>query len=1099
MGRLVPLALAVGVATALAVVRPAHAQDLTTGAIAGVVTDELTGEPAAGVTIVITSPRTRAETTFTDVDGTFKVTGLLPGDGYLVTFYYGDLTVERAGLRVSVNRTVTIAIALTPEVIYVTGDAPDVDRHSTTHGRRIGRDELTKVPVPGTSFDESIGSTPGTAGDGYGIAASGSTSLENQWVVDGVSTTGLSYGTSGMQVLNDFIEEIEVITGGYNAEYGRATGAVINAVTRSGTNELAGSVVAYVTPGALVAARARTPSQATSIEATADTGLELELGFELGGPIVKDRAWFWIGVAPKVERTAITRITQRRTDCRMTLDDGTLSTPADQACPDDVPAALQDGVADVDPATGFRIYEELDRSEHVQQQTRVGVMGKINVAVSPAHQGQVSITAQPSRFRGARMAGAVAEQRLAQDQQVMSGALKWTSKLNDDRTEIESVVSLFRTSSRFGSDGGGRDDLPLQTLYYGSLGTWAGLGESRRTADGCRDDDGGDPYRLIRNCPDEGAGYSIGGPGPLVDDVERRLGAKLGVVHRVRALGNHELKAGGDVDQGRISHLRAYSGGALVQNELGGSISHWRWVELAPRGAADADYPDRCVDPAAELDARCLVLDRHDDAARVEGETLSWSAYLRDSWQLRPHLTINAGLRYEEQRLRHAAHLRGTVDDRTGERRGTDAMVLDGMWSPRLGAIYDWTKEARGKVYGHWGRFYESVPMDINDRAFGGEVTSIVRYDPAQCGDVVDAIGGPDGTRCPGDEAPADGSQLLGGSTLIAPDIRAQYMDELVVGAEYELIEDLKLGVSYQSRRLGRVIEDVSVDGAQTYVIANPGEWSAEAEAELAAQVEALPDGSDERRELQRSLDQYRAIRAFDRPRRDYDALQLTASRRLSRGLFVQASYTWSRAVGNYPGLISYDNGQVDPNISSQYDLIELLANREGPLPQDRPHYVKLDGYYTHDLRKAGALTFGLRARALSGTPVDVLASHPLYGLNESLVLPRGSLRRTDFETSLDVHVEYARVLGRGVTLMVFGDVYNVANDQGAFSVDEAYSYASNINPIVGGSYEDLVWAKAVDDRGNADGSPVVRNPNFGQVAGRYAPLSARVGARLTF
>ena len=61
---------------------------------------------------------------------------------------------------------------------------------------------------------------------------------------------------------------------------------------------------------------------------------------------------------------------------------------------------------------------------------------------------------------------------------------------------------------------------------------------------------------------------------------------------------------------------------------------------------------------------------------------------------------------------------------------------------------------------------------------------------------------------------------------LVAPGIKAQYMDEIVAGFEYEVIDDLKLGVSYQNRRLGRVIEDVSTDGANTYIIANPGEWS---------------------------------------------------------------------------------------------------------------------------------------------------------------------------------------------------------------------------------------------------------------------------------
>ena len=294
-------------------------------------------------------------------------------------------------------------------------------------------------------------------------------------------------------------------------------------------------------------------------------------------------------------------------------------------------------------------------------------------------------------------------------------------------------------------------------------------------------------------------------------------------------------------------------------------------------------------------------------------------------------------------------------------------------------------------------------------------------------------------------------------------------------------------------------LEDVSVDGARTYVIANPGEWSRDAEADLMAQAAALPAGSEERALLEAQLDQYRAIRGFDRPRRDYDALELTVSRRFSKAIFAQASYTYSKNRGNYPGLVSYDNGQVDPNISSQYDLIELLANRDGPLPLDRPHYVKVDAYYTFDLKRAGAATAGIRMRALSGTPVDVLGRHALYGVGESFLLPRGSLRRTDFEQSVDLHVDYGRSLGKGVTLQVFADVFNVLNDQGTFSVDENYTYLSSANPIVGGTYEDLIYAKETGTDGKETSTPLTRNPNFGRVAGRYAPLSARLGARITF
>src|SRR5213075_2846491 len=123
---------------------------------------------------------------------------------------------------------------------------------------------------------------------------------------------------------------------------------------------------------------------------------------------------------------------------------------------------------------------------------------------------------------------------------------------------------------------------------------------------------------------------------------------------------------------------------------------------------------------------------------------------LRDSWQIQPNLTLNAGLRYEEQRLRYAGFLRNTVDPLTQEPLGTNAMVLKGNLAPRLGLLYDWTKEGRSKIYTHWGRFYESIPIDINDRSFGGETQFEQIFSTAggTCGPRDNNIGAANGKNC---------------------------------------------------------------------------------------------------------------------------------------------------------------------------------------------------------------------------------------------------------------------------------------------------------------------------------------------------------------
>jgi len=114
-------------------------------------------------------------------------------------------------------------------------------------------------------------------------------------------------------------------------------------------------------------------------------------------------------------------------------------------------------------------------------------------------------------------------------------------------------------------------------------------------------------------------------------------------------------------------------------------------------------------------------------------------------------------------------------------------------------------------------------------------------------------------------------------------------------------------------------------------------------------------------------------------------------------------------------------------------------------------------------------------------------------------MLPRGALGRSRFETGLGLHIGYARKLRGKMELEVYGDIFNVFNDQGVFGVSDRYT-SSPTNPILGGSYEDLIFAKANDaTSGGETSAPVARDPNFGNVTARYSPLGAQFGARLSF
>jgi hypothetical protein len=339
-------ALVFAIVVGLGFVSAAFAQSLTTGAIQGRVTDQ---ESEATLAYVTVTAGTQSVTT--DEDGNYKITDLLPGT-YEVQFDYDVTAATRTGIVVNANAVTNLNQALKiGEAIRIDGTPPPIRTNGNDKVTTVDRDQITSLPMPGPSFESTIGQTPGSSNDGAGPALSGSSGLENRYLVDGIDITGLTIGDVGTSVLNEFVHEVQIVSGGYNAEYGRATGGIINVITRSGTDQLRGSVFGQITPGLFTARRHVAPSNSSSIDITGDNAYAGQLGFELGGPIIPKRAWFYVGAAPSSSRTDYTRTTKRQTDCRVRLDSGELS-----SCD----TANADGDADVDPKTGFYLTDTLD-------------------------------------------------------------------------------------------------------------------------------------------------------------------------------------------------------------------------------------------------------------------------------------------------------------------------------------------------------------------------------------------------------------------------------------------------------------------------------------------------------------------------------------------------------------------------------------------------------------------------------------------------------------------------------------------------------------------------------------------------------------------
>jgi hypothetical protein len=152
----------------------------------------------------------------------------------------------------------------------------------------------------------------------------------------------------------------------------------------------------------------------------------------------------------------------------------------------------------------------------------------------------------------------------------------------------------------------------------------------------------------------------------------------------------------------------------------------------------------------------------------------------------------------------------------------------------------------------------------------------------------------------------------------------------------------------------------------------------------------------------------------------------------------------YSSLIGNYEGLFRNDNGQSDPNITSLFDLVSLLKNTYGRLPNDRPHQFKLDGSYRWPFKLLTSLSF----RAQSGIPENELIPHPVYGNNEGFNVPRGSAGRTPTTTGLDFGAYYPIEFSETKQLRFQLDWFNVYNSQRAIRVDETLQINSGVTGV---------------------------------------------------
>jgi len=956
----------------------------STGFITGTVVDA-DGQPLPGVTVTVDSVKmqgTRA--TVTDAGGLFRFPAVPPGVYTVTTALSGFGTVRQEEVDVDLGRTVTLRVTMQAaafeEVLEVTGEAPLVDVTATELGVNFDAEQLTSMPL-GRNFTAVTATLGGAQEDETGYALYGSTGAENSYIIDGIDTTEVERGRQGTSVNMEFVEEIQVKTGGYNAQYGRSTGGLINVITKSGGNEFHGDVFGYYHSDSTQSDFDPQDYDTIVNPPTFSTGmLRQDYGFDLGGYIVRDKLWFFAAYN-KVDRE----------DEELTSE------------------ILQE-------VYGAPELALTDREENQYA-------AKLTWNVSGNHSVIGSYFADPEDWLGANNAV------------VRGPESTW---LNTRVTGGDNYAVRYM-------------GLPSQNILINA--SWARHEEEDTILPAAP---GGDAIKYLdRRLIDE---FRTGGLGYNRIQDFKRDAWDADLTWYLQGGGTHELKIGVGQQALTADKTVKYTGGQQV------------WL-LSCTASYDQSL---CLDDPvsglyaymheAYLTEESTMADWEIEAdAYTENPTTdNVGAYLQDSWRVLSNLTLNLGIRWESQALAN---------------RGREWIKLDDNWAPRVGIVWDVANNGRSKLYGHYGKFFENIPMDINIRFMGAEVSSVFYntdpLDPTPNNDLRQG-------------------RVRGSTTLLAlfeeifgyavdPDLKGQSMDEIILGYEVNLFGDWTFGVSGVQRTLNTVIEDggAVIGDDYGYIVGNGGEGF----------LSRAPDLT------------FEGDYPVPKPKRDYTSVALTAQKRFKNNWSLYATYVWSKLEGNYDGTYQRSTGQLDPNINSSHDYVDFMyvvdaddpftTELDGPLSNDRAHQFKVSGFYNFNF----GLEVGASAYWQEGRPLSAQGWSDAYRNNELHLTQRGALGLMPSEYEMDFHFAYALRLGGTMNLTFMLDIFNALNRQGTTDMNMLYDLSEGElvpNRPGCGSYAGQSYSPSVP----VECAP---NPDYQTPTDWQGPRYGRFGIKFSF
>ncbi len=981
----------------------------TTGGLQGTIKDPSGAVVAKALVVLTGTTQIGAKSLETDSSGSYHFVNLPPGVYTVSVKASGFSELKREGITIEIGHLPTLDLSLSVgaagTVVEVSGEAPVIDVTTTRTLTNITSDVINEVPH-GRSFQSVIQFAPsarnepleGNGGSGFagtggcspsgcsngqsvGYQVGGGSDSENSYLVEGQETANIIGGYSHSNVPFDFIQEVQVKSSGVEAEHGGALGGVVNVVMRKGSNAYHGSVFAQFEnqglDGSPVAFSRYNPLDPGNPGAGVDPVYQnyqpvrnhtsdVFPGGTFGGPVLKDRLWFFVGFNPELAR-------YERTVNYGPTNGG--ATPYSQNTDTYYTTARLDFTVSQKIRLFASWLYQYQRQSGENLPTPDSVTGFFNPSTGCF--GSTTSASNPCVAPNVP--------KIAYGHELGYSAPNSTTNVGADI----SINSRTVATTRFGYFFENYHDFGYPTNST-TLDWFApGLGGT---------DVNGNPLPASFQ---QSSGY-FNAP-QNINTTFRNANKHVQFDQDIAFFksgwwGTHNFKFGYQLNRVSTDISQRYN--QPFVEVFPGSTSFYfsaGGTGFANCAALVTTYgPQYGSASGADCTGTYGYANVVDYGSLGKAVSYNHGFFFQDAWTIGHGITINAGLRIEKENIPAEPQL-GLLSGAPGPTGGTVTepnVPINFGWgdkiAPRVGAAWDVFKDGRMKVFGSYGVFNDIMKLNLAISSFGGQYWQQCAYalmsptalDNAGSGGLFTltqnslnryCTGGSTGTASfAGGAPPASTAIFLENQNLrvletVVPHLKPYRQHESVFGIDYQLKRNLAFEARWDRRRLDYLIEDAALftpSGSEVYQILNPGFGVNKVNALCAtatAQYPACPN---------------------DPPgARSYDGLELRLNKATSNHWYGMFSYTYSHLRGNYTGLTSTDiadagGGRNSPNNSRAFDETYFSFDSHGQsssglLPTDRPSAFKGYAYYEMNFKKKWSTDLGLFQFAYQGSPVS--------------------------------------------------------------------------------------------------------------------------------